>query len=556
MTKLGQYADDTFVILDGSTKSLQETILTFKQFYQCSGLKMNLDKTHAVWLGNKANCNDKLCDELRLSWVSKFNLLGIEFSTVLKDIVPLNYAKKIVDMEKLLLQYKKHNLTLMGKVTVVKTLAIPKIVYLLTCLPLPCQTLLERIQKMLKSFIWETTVRISLKQLEKDVCEGGLKLTNILCFNKSLKLTWIKRILNTNGDWQRLFEYSCGLNKKYFFELDPISIEAFIPKFDNPFWSELCRYWSEYKMIFIDELDSRSFPIWNSHFLHNANIVQRKVEFVNKGLIYINDLLSQTGDMMGYQEFIDKYRICINFVDFYSLIHSIPREWRINYTDRLGVIGQNVINVLSNCKKICRYVYPRFLSLVNSDFQRNHHLKWSNIVGRVIDEKEWAKYYMCNSTSCIETRMRNFQYQILLRSLPTNRYLKQCGIKQSDACYFCKQNIETIEHLFWSCVVTNSLWDDLQRYLYSQCNINITLNKNIVCLGFIESENNRLINHILNITKRYIYVTKCNEGSLHLSSVLSFIKYHYTLEKIIVDQNQKNEQLRRDKWQAFTHIFE
>jgi hypothetical protein len=50
---LSQYADDTFLILDGREISLKETLSCFESFYKASELKMNASKTKAVWVGNK-----------------------------------------------------------------------------------------------------------------------------------------------------------------------------------------------------------------------------------------------------------------------------------------------------------------------------------------------------------------------------------------------------------------------------------------------------------------------------------------------------------------------
>ena len=46
---ISQYADDTFLMLDGSELSLKETLLCFDKFYKTSGLKMNTLKTKVVW---------------------------------------------------------------------------------------------------------------------------------------------------------------------------------------------------------------------------------------------------------------------------------------------------------------------------------------------------------------------------------------------------------------------------------------------------------------------------------------------------------------------------
>ena len=45
-------------------------------------------------------------------------------------------------------------------------------------------------------------------------------------------------------------------------------------------------------------------------------------------LRYISDILDDKGEIMGFATFASKFDIKTNFVDFYSLTHCLPREWR------------------------------------------------------------------------------------------------------------------------------------------------------------------------------------------------------------------------------------
>ena len=49
--KISQYADDCTVILDGSSRSLLQTLETLDQFERMSGLKANEEKTNVVYIG-------------------------------------------------------------------------------------------------------------------------------------------------------------------------------------------------------------------------------------------------------------------------------------------------------------------------------------------------------------------------------------------------------------------------------------------------------------------------------------------------------------------------
>ena len=93
-------------------------------------------------------------------------------------------------------------------------MAIPKLVYAMSVLPKPKTDTVERSEAMFRKFIWGTgKPQISLRDLEKDITEGGLKLTNIVSLNNALKLCWIKRVMNKPGTWQTNFENLIGIEK-------------------------------------------------------------------------------------------------------------------------------------------------------------------------------------------------------------------------------------------------------------------------------------------------------------------------------------------------------
>ena len=66
--KLSQYADDTTLILDGSEKSLSETLRILESFEKVSGLRLNSKKTEALWIGSCAGKSEKLHPEKDFNW--------------------------------------------------------------------------------------------------------------------------------------------------------------------------------------------------------------------------------------------------------------------------------------------------------------------------------------------------------------------------------------------------------------------------------------------------------------------------------------------------------
>ena len=154
---------------------------------------MNMQKTQVAWIGFLKNANNNLCPDLNLNWVKHFKLLGIEFTNNIELMMDKNYHPRLANIEKFLNSYAKRKISLVGKITVIKSLAIPKLVYPMSVLPKLSEEMLNLLHKLFRKFIWGTSKpRMTLSQLEQDFVEGGLKLTNLFCLNDALKLAWIK----------------------------------------------------------------------------------------------------------------------------------------------------------------------------------------------------------------------------------------------------------------------------------------------------------------------------------------------------------------------------
>ena len=65
---LCQYANDTQVLMDGSRKSSSETLLNLDLYYKMSGLKINVEKTNAIWIGSLSHSDYILCQSYKLDW--------------------------------------------------------------------------------------------------------------------------------------------------------------------------------------------------------------------------------------------------------------------------------------------------------------------------------------------------------------------------------------------------------------------------------------------------------------------------------------------------------
>ena len=191
--KISQYADDTTLILDGSREALASALNLLDDFSKVSGLRLNNKKTEALWIGSSIGNEQLILPERDLKWPKcKVKTLGLWLSVKSEISARLNYNEKIEKIRKILSCWKYRRLTLLGRITVLKSLAASQLVYLLSPMPSNYHATNE-INTLFYQFFWNGKGdKIKRKIMINDYCEGGLKMIDLVSFNKSLKTTWIK----------------------------------------------------------------------------------------------------------------------------------------------------------------------------------------------------------------------------------------------------------------------------------------------------------------------------------------------------------------------------
>ena len=88
-------------------------------------------------------------------------------------------------------------LSLLGKVTVLKSLIASQLVYILTPLPTN-QQVLDEFNLLFFNFLWSGKGdKIKRNKIISDYSEGGLRMIDLFSFNKALKSTWVKKYLDS-----------------------------------------------------------------------------------------------------------------------------------------------------------------------------------------------------------------------------------------------------------------------------------------------------------------------------------------------------------------------
>ena len=111
-------------------------------------------------------------------------------------------------IETVLKVWRMRNLTLQGKITIFKTLAISKIVDLALVLPVR-SSVIKELNKIQQNFIWSVkNSKIKHGTLCNDYENGGLKNVDIESKMISLRCSWVKRLYDESfHEWKVIPNY-------------------------------------------------------------------------------------------------------------------------------------------------------------------------------------------------------------------------------------------------------------------------------------------------------------------------------------------------------------
>ena len=148
--KVSLYADDTTVFVR-DLDSVEELLALLNDFINLYGLEINTIKTEGMWLG----CWKKKTETpFGFHWPrNPIRALGIFFSYDQNKATELNFVEKIRNLEKTSNSWKTRNLTLYGKINIVKTLGLSKLICNASVLVIP--ELIKEINSIIFNFIWD-----------------------------------------------------------------------------------------------------------------------------------------------------------------------------------------------------------------------------------------------------------------------------------------------------------------------------------------------------------------------------------------------------------------
>jgi len=566
---ISQFADDTSLAIIGEPKNVYQCFKVLNEFESVSGLKVNVAKTEAMGLGG---FDEPICKELNIQWVnSTTRVLGIQIAREANTLVAVNYENIIDKIKAKLNVWRRRNLSIIGKINIIKCLGISQIVFYLTMLPSPGITFLKELEKTLFEFIWNGGPdRIKRNTLIGPLDLGGVGMVDVFSLKQSINLSWIKRLLIEPGTWSYLItrNFTISLeenNLEYFLSsnVHKNDLDLWISLSKDNKWFEILSDWCDYNYREVNQVNTLGVIlkqcIWYNSIIKVGN---RPVFYKNwylKGIKFIGDLIIDS-KWKSHEEICKEFDIKINFLEYMGILMAIPKTWR--HEIKMAVLNdQETMDFLYNVEKIRamikvnKEIYGE-LTQAKCSIPSNRWDSWLQEFNWDISEVDWLdsipRIYRCTSS----TRLRTLGYRFIIRDVLTNTRLLHMGKVESNLCYICSKSIESIKHLYWDCPNNKRLWERLKSYILEKTKLVIDLNPMELLLGIKADSQDQgpldIINLLALATKSYIHSSKCKGKIPHEEGLILKFNYIRNIEWAIANKNGPfalRNHLRKWRWQ-------
>ena len=490
-------------------------------------------------------------EELKIDEIKKVvKILGIHFTydQTLSD--KLNFHTIIKSIRKSINSWNWRGLTLLGKIQIIKSFAIPKILYRLSLVSTN-KTFVKEVNQVLYNFVWKGKDKVKRLALINSVENGGLNMPHIESLIDTQRIVCIKKYLGDSPcSWKIILDHylhKVGGSLLFHCNFEYTKLPLDLPDY----YRECLATWTKLTASPVSSMDEIVNQIlWNNKFIciGQKSVFNRKL--FSLGLHKVGDLFNEI--------YIKPHTTLqnLNAVDFLflnGLYDCLPPEWKKVMTNdppsvliKINHIWDDVFLYSSNDALLLselssKKIYNILVSKIS--ISPSAKKKFEDSYASTEQALDWKRIYSNAFRCAIDTKTREFQYKILNRILPLNDFLFKIGKSNSPLCSFCQSSEENMSHFFFHCPLVANFWQSVKHLLGGY-----ELIEREVILGITDTvENVFLKNHLILLGKQHIFRCKHNNS---LPSAISFtktLKAVFDSERLIAKENNKIN-LHYDKW--------
>ena len=398
-------------------------------------------KTEATWIGSPQSRDE---EPLGFKWKTCVKFLGIFISYDFQILVEKNFKQRLKKIANLINLWKSRGLSIHGKVSIIKAILLPKMIYPSSFLSTPA-TVIKEFNALVFSFLGIGKDKVTRRSTYAPYESGGLKIIDYETIIMALRFSWLKRIVDVECYGFRkdylnyllsnkggLFSLECNYDVKHLNNL-PV------------FYHELLSWWAELREI-VDPDRGYENILWNNKeiLIEGKPVFYR--HYFDNDVIFTKDLLYDMTNTESFKAMKEQGLTNSNFLVWTGLRQSFPSKLRVNIHNFKTVID------LENYK--CKNYYYHLIK-----FKYEKPRKWDKLGQEFyLREDQLSEAYLLPLRVASEPYVRSFQYKVLNYILYTNGRLFEIGYVSNPNCTCCKESRETIHHILFECSFSKCFW--------------------------------------------------------------------------------------------------
>ena len=442
----------------------------------------------------------------------------------------LNWWLKLKKAQKCLNLWKRRHLTLMGKITILKTLTIPRLLFPLNFLD-PPESFIKQCEATIYNCIWNNKDMVKRTTLIAPIEEGGLNMFDLESHVMACRAMWVSRILTGTGDW-------AIFGKQYINQFGPNNLILrcnFSEKKTFPLIQRIPKFYQNIIICFNTVKEATPIKdketllnqiLWgNKHFTYYSK-QSKSMEtiffknWIDSGIITLNSLRIVKGHLDAdfiYQKVKNKQNIYCEILCIQTVLK--PYMYILKNMN-------NTPSVLDNFYQVDDIKLTQTLSLKTKSFYEiikrkritppYQEQKWRQITGA--SDLKFNNIYNLKIKNIPENKLCEFNFKMLHLILLCCLNLKCWGHRNFDTSQICDVTHD-IPHLLFHCVKAKKAWEKFCQ----ACNQRITL-KHI----FTPSRDNNMC-FVVSLFSYLIFKewVKYNEHNTWMNNnILLFIKWN------------------------------
>jgi len=172
-------------------------------------------------------------------------MFGMHFTNNIELSHERNFFEKLGSLKKTLSVWSQRDLFIYGRINIVKTLALSKLVFISSVTETP-KNFATEVNKIVFDFIWKKKpAKIKKTTLIKRKSDGSLGMKDFVLFDKTLKLTWVKRLCSdSDAPWKYIpksFLSTVGGIFQCNYDHNFLDLNGHLPEF----YKQIIHHWQE-----------------------------------------------------------------------------------------------------------------------------------------------------------------------------------------------------------------------------------------------------------------------------------------------------------------------